>query len=128
MPDRWHHISSAVVMTRPEHVEQVALRLGELDDVEVHGSGAGKIVIVIEGPTAGHLGDILLAEFTQYVSGLRTDVTIDRSGHALVSTDETAFRSILRADSAGRWNGPMLPRNGSASDSMSWCVTLEARA
>jgi periplasmic nitrate reductase NapD len=48
------------VMTRPEHVEQVALRLGELDDVEVHGSGAGKIVIVIEGPTAGHLGDILL--------------------------------------------------------------------
>lgn len=60
MPEARHHISSAVVMTRPEKVSVVADRLSTLDGVEVHASGQGKIVIVIEGPGAGHLGDMLI--------------------------------------------------------------------
>ena len=60
MPEARHHISSAVVMTRPETVEAVAGRLASLEGVEVHGSAPGKIVIVIEGPNAGHLGETLL--------------------------------------------------------------------
>lgn len=55
-----HHISSAVVMTRPEAVEPVADRLAAMEGVEVHASGAGKLVIVIEGPSAGYLGETLL--------------------------------------------------------------------
>ncbi|CAN7656440.1 chaperone NapD [Rhizobium sp. LjRoot30] len=61
MPDTRHHISSAIVMTRPEMVEMVCNRLSGIGGVEVHGSGAGKIVVVIEGPTAGYLGETLLA-------------------------------------------------------------------
>lgn len=60
MPETRHHISSAVVITRPELVETVKQRLESIDGVEVHGSAQGKIVVVIEGPTAGHLGEILI--------------------------------------------------------------------
>ena len=55
-----HHISSAIVTTRPESLEAVTGRLGQLDGVEVHAAEAGKIVVTIEGPTAGYLGDVLL--------------------------------------------------------------------
>jgi nitrate reductase NapD len=60
MPDGRHHISSAVVMTRLECTGSVASRLDLLNGVEVHGSALGKIVVVIEGPTAGYLGETLI--------------------------------------------------------------------
>ena len=55
-----HHISSAVVVVRPDAVERISASLGELDGVEVHASGNNKIVTVIEGPTSGFLGDTLI--------------------------------------------------------------------
>lgn len=61
MPEARHHISSAVVTTRREATDRVAERIAAVDGVEVHAAMAGKIVVVIEGPTAGYLGDILLA-------------------------------------------------------------------
>lgn len=60
MVERRHHISSAVVVTRPEREDEVSARLGSLEGVEVHARGSGKIVLVIEGPTAGFLGDALI--------------------------------------------------------------------
>lgn len=60
MPETRHHISSAVVMAKPDDIVSVADRLASMDGVEVHGSGSGKIVVVIEGPTAGHLGETLI--------------------------------------------------------------------
>lgn len=77
-------------------------------------------------PVLGDLGDIILADFSQYFVGLRREMTIDRSGHLLFDKDETAFRGILRADGMGRWNAPVTPWTG--SETLSWCVTLEARA
>ncbi len=61
MGDTRHHISSAVVVTRPDLEGALAKRLADLAGVEVHARGAGKIVVVIEGPTAGYLGDVLVA-------------------------------------------------------------------
>jgi nitrate reductase NapD len=60
MPETRHHISSAVVVTRPDALDSLVGRLAELDGVEVHGSGSGKIVVVIEGPNAGALGETLI--------------------------------------------------------------------
>lgn len=60
MSDARHHISSAIVTTRPETVDPVAAALRKFAGVEVHGSGSGKIVVVIEGPSAEHLGETLL--------------------------------------------------------------------
>lgn len=55
-----HHISSAVVVTRPTVMESVAAKLSALNGVEVHAISSGKIVLVIEGPHSGHLGETLI--------------------------------------------------------------------
>lgn len=56
---RFHHISSAVVSALPAHVDTVLARIGEMPDTEIHRVENGKIVIVLEGATAGVLGDRL---------------------------------------------------------------------
>lgn len=61
MPEaRRHHISSAVIAARPGHLDAVLEALAGFDNVEVHGADKGKIVVVIEGPSTGVLGDTLM--------------------------------------------------------------------
>lgn len=55
-----YHVSSAVVIVKPGCVDGVLAALSGLSNVEVHGQGKGKIVIVIEGPSTGVLGDTLM--------------------------------------------------------------------
>lgn len=74
--------------------------------------------------TKGDLGDILLADFSQYAIGLRKEMTIEKSGHVYFTSDKTAWRAITRLDGQGRWNQAFTPANG---DTQSWCVTLQAR-
>ena len=75
--------------------------------------------------TLGTSGDILLADFSQYVIGMRREVTMDSSMHAGFATDETAFRTIVRCDGQGKWSAAYTPANG---DTTSWCVKLATRA
>lgn len=56
-----HHVSSAIVVVRPERTEEIAVRLLHLDGVEVHASTPGKIVVVIEGSHSGALGETLIS-------------------------------------------------------------------
>jgi len=51
-------------------------------------------------PAFSSQGDVLLADFSQYAVGLRKEMTLDLSKHLYFDSDETAFRSILRADGA----------------------------
>jgi len=60
MRETHHHISSAVVVTRPEAVQVMSATLAGIEGVEVHATGGGKIVIVIEGPSSGFLGETLI--------------------------------------------------------------------
>ncbi len=61
MPEaRRHHISSAVIAARPGSLDDVLAALEDFDNVEVHGADKGKIVVVIEGPSTGVLGDTLM--------------------------------------------------------------------
>lgn len=55
------HISSAVITCRPEHCEEVARRIPNLSGVEIHYIQDGKIVVVLEGPSVGAVGDSLTA-------------------------------------------------------------------
>jgi nitrate reductase NapD len=57
-PDR-HHVSSAVVLSRPERREDVTARLSGMSGVEVHASQDSRIIITIEGATSGALGETL---------------------------------------------------------------------
>ena len=75
-------------------------------------------------PALGTQGDILLADFSQYAIGMRKEVSLERSIYPGWTTDESAYRTIMRVDGQGRWNKAFVPKNGS---SLSWCVTLQAR-
>lgn len=55
-----HHISSAIVITRPELAEGISDDLAGIEGVEVHAREGGKIVVVIEGPGPGALGETLI--------------------------------------------------------------------
>lgn len=75
--------------------------------------------------TLGTLGDIMLVDLSQYVFGLmKNGMRLDRSDHVRFTTDEAAWRVVLRADGQGTWKQAFVPVNGS---SLSWAVTLQAR-
>ncbi len=75
-------------------------------------------------PVLGDEGDIILVDFSQYAIGLRSEMAIEASRHIYWSTDQTAYRTIVRVDGQGKWSSAFSPRNG---DSQSWCVALAAR-
>lgn len=76
--------------------------------------------------TLGTLGDIMLVDLSQYVVGvMREGLRMDKSGHVYFTTDQSAFRVILRTDGRGVWKSAFTPVNGS---SLSWAVTLAARS
>jgi nitrate reductase NapD len=54
-----HHISSAVVVALPEQREEISERLASMRGVEVHAGEGSRIVITIEGPNSGMLGETL---------------------------------------------------------------------
>ncbi len=83
------------------------------------------VVFTEKQPTLGDKGDIVLADFSQYVIGLRMEANIQRSMHLGFTKDTSHFRLILRVDGKGKWDEPVTPRNG---PTQSWCVTLDARA
>jgi periplasmic nitrate reductase NapD len=56
-PAARHHISSAVVVAFPERREELSARLTELAGVEVHAGEGSRIVLTIEGPSSGMLGE-----------------------------------------------------------------------
>lgn len=55
-----HHISSAVVVAFPERRDELSQRLAEIDGVEVHAGAGSRIVLTIEGPSSGMLGETLV--------------------------------------------------------------------
>jgi len=74
----------------------------------------------------GDLGDIILADLTQYLSvmksgGLRSETSI----HVAFDTDHTAFRFIFRIGGQPWWSAPIAALNGTFTQSP--FVTLEAR-
>lgn len=69
--------------------------------------------------------DILLADFSRYVIGIRREITIDRSQHVGFSKDQTHFRVLVRVDGMPMDSSPITPSYG--TDTLSAFVTLEAR-
>jgi HK97 family phage major capsid protein len=72
----------------------------------------------------GQQGDVLLANFQNYVLGLRKDLVLEVSNAPGWGRDVLSYRVILRADGFGKWNKAITPRVGSTR---SWIVTLAAR-
>jgi HK97 family phage major capsid protein len=72
----------------------------------------------------GEVGDILLADFTQYAIGIRKEVSIDKSMHVGFAQDESTYRAIVRVDGMPLWANVYTPYAG---DTLSPFVTLAAR-
>ena len=54
-----HHISSAVVFALPARREELGRQLAMFPGVEVHAGEGSRIVVTIEGPSSGMLGETL---------------------------------------------------------------------
>lgn len=57
---RAYHVSGAVIAVKPDRIDGVLSQIAAFDNVEVHGRDSGKIVVVIDGPSTGVLGDTLM--------------------------------------------------------------------
>lgn len=73
----------------------------------------------------GDKGDIMLADFSQYVVGLRSDMRFDTSIHVAFETDEILSRIIERHDGQPLWDSALTLEDGSTE--VSPFVVLEAR-
>jgi HK97 family phage major capsid protein len=76
-------------------------------------------------PVVGTVGDILLADFTQYAIGIRKQLSIERNTFVGWQTDESGYRAIVRVDGQPKWNKPYTPKNGLT---LSCFVTLATRS
>lgn len=91
-----------------------------------YGQLMGRPVIPIEQcDTLGNLGDVLLADYSQYVltdkGGLESAVSM----HVRFVNDEQTFRYIYRVDGQPIWHTPLTPFKG--TNTLSPFVTLQAR-
>ncbi len=78
-----------------------------------YGALMGRPVIPIEqASTLGTIGDITLADMSQYLmidkGGMQTATSI----HVAFTTDESAFRFVYRCDGQPTWDQPLVPANG----------------
>lgn len=76
-------------------------------------------------PQLGDSGDIILADFSQYIVGLRADFSLAKSSHAGFESDTSFYRVIARVDGQGSWKGPLKPKTG---QTLSWVIKLDERA
>lgn len=76
-------------------------------------------------PTVGTVGDIIFANWSQYLEGVYQPLKTDESIHVRFDTNEHAFRFSQRMDGGPWWRSPLTPKNGST---LSPFVTLATRA
>ncbi len=87
----------------------------------------GRPVVPIEqASTLGTVGDITLADLSQYLMIDKGGIQSASSIHVQFVTDQTAFRFVYRCDGQPMWNLPLTPANG-AANTLSPFVQLATR-
>jgi HK97 family phage major capsid protein len=87
----------------------------------------GRPVIPVEYcATLGTVGDIILADFNEYLLARKGGLQTASSIHFRFDYDETVFRFVLRLDGQPAWNAPLTPFKG--SNTLSPFVALATRA
>lgn len=75
-------------------------------------------------PVLGDAGDVLLGDFANYVLGVRSQLTLDKSQHVGFTKDLQTYRALVRADGLPLLDAPFTPKVGSTLGAF---VKLEAR-
>jgi len=95
--------------------------------VSPYGSLFGRPVIPVEYcQTLGTTGDIILADFSQYLMIDKGGLQSASSIHVRFVYDETAFRFVYRVDGQPAWNAALTPYKG--TNKLSPFVVLASRA
>jgi len=90
------------------------------------GSLFGRPIVPVEFcKTVGTLGDIILADWSQYLLIEKGGTEVAESIHVKFLTDETAYRFITRNNGQPMYDAPITPLNG--SNTLSPFVMLAAR-
>ncbi len=85
------------------------------------------LILTKKCQTLGDEGDIILADFSQYLVGTKArGLTVASSIHLRFDYDQTAFRFTLRYDGQPWWPAPLTPKYSSAT--LSAFVTVAERA
>ena len=83
----------------------------------------GRPVHYIEtASTEGTIGDLMFLDLSQYVTITKGGLQAAQSIHVKFTTDETAFRFVMRVDGQPLWNSALTPYKG--SDTQSPFVTV----
>jgi len=91
------------------------------------GTLLGRPIVPLEQcDTLGTVGDIIFADWNEYITIEKGGIEAASSIHVQFLTDETAFRFILRLDGQPKRNATMTPFKGSANQSP--FVTLATRS
>src|SRR3990172_4771407 len=92
-----------------------------------YGRLKGRPVVIVENcATIGSVGDVLLADLSQYFLADKGGIEAASSIHVQFLTDETAFRFTFRVDGQPAWSAALVPAKG--SNSLSPFVTLAVRS
>lgn len=92
-----------------------------------YGMLLGRPIIPVEQcSTLGTVGDIVLADLSQYILAEKGGVQAATSIHVQFLTAETAFRWTIRGDGQPLWNSALTPNQG--SNTQSPFITLATRA
>lgn len=84
------------------------------------------VIFTEKTEAVGTVGDIILADLSQYVVGLKSGLRFDQSIHVHFATDELLARLIERHDGQPLWDSALTLEDGSTT--VSPFVTLEERA
>ena len=91
------------------------------------GTLLGRPIVPIEYcATLGTVGDVILADLSQYVMIEKGGLQAETSIHVQFLTDETAYRFVYRVDGQPAWHDVLTPFKGSATQSP--FVALASRA
>lgn len=82
------------------------------------------IIVTEKVPALGTAGDVGLYDFSQYVVGMRSVFTLEKSGHVGFASDTSMYRGLIRVDGQPKVARPITPANGGAT--LSPFVTLAA--
>jgi HK97 family phage major capsid protein len=92
-----------------------------------YGTLLGRPIIPVEyASTLGTVGDIILADLTQYIMIDKGGIQAAESMHVQFLTDQMAYRWTYRLDGQPAWRTTLTPANGSAT--LAPFVTLATRA
>lgn len=93
-----------------------------------YGTMLGRPVIPVEQcASVGTVGDIILADLSQYLVGEKGGMNAATSIHVAFTTDQTAFRFIMRTNGEPVWHSALTPYKGT-SDTLSPYVALATRS